>query len=106
MVSIPIACCLGAADSDSVNLGSNPGPPANKISNENQRLADIGADRKRRKNRTDRAQTDAQESAQRKPRDPCRCAVFCIEDTKRTGRYCRLEADRAKAGARIGEQRA
>lgn len=22
--------------------------------------------------------------------DPCRCRAFCIEDTARTGRYCRL----------------
>ena len=28
-------------------------------------------------------------------KEPCRCGVFCIEDTERTGRYCKLKQSQA-----------
>lgn len=29
------------------------------------------------------------------PKEPCRCAHFCMEDLVRTGRFCKIEAFRA-----------
>jgi hypothetical protein len=30
------------------------------------------------------------------PKEPCGCKAFCLEDLKRTGRYCKLEAAKEK----------
>lgn len=35
----------------------------------------------------------------RELKEPCYCRVFCLEDTARTGRYCRLRGSRAALAA-------
>ena len=38
-------------------------------------------------------------------KEPCRCVHFCIENTERSGRYCRIQAAKDQQSAATPENR-